>query len=127
MERSRGLEGNNYLTVVMKEKGLTLQQAADYTGKEIMDRVDDFQENERLLPSFGEKLDEAAHKYIFSVSQWYIGSLIWSFETTRYFGAKNQDVKKNLVVDVQEFNDGEEMARANRTCEFSSLSPSFTN
>ncbi|KLO05953.1 terpenoid synthase [Schizopora paradoxa] len=110
VERSRGLESNNFLTVVMKEKGLTVQQAADFTGKVIMDRVIEFQENEELLPSFGEELDEAAHKYIFSVSQWYIGSLIWSFETTRYFGAKNQDVKKNLVVDVQEFNHEEEMA-----------------
>lgn len=117
MERSRGLEGNNFLTVVMKEKGLTLQEAADFTGKEIMDLVDSFQENQRLLPSFGEKLDEDAQKYIFSVSQWYIGSLIWSFETTRYFGAQNQDVKKNLIVDVKEYSLGDELARANRTCE----------
>lgn len=39
MERAKGLEGNNFLTIAMKEKGLTMQGAADFIGDEVTLRV----------------------------------------------------------------------------------------
>ncbi len=102
MERAKGLEGNNFLTVVMREKGLNVQEAADFTGKEIMDYVDRFVEGQKKLPSFGKEVDENVQKYLFSIAQWYAGNLIWSFETPRYFGLELEEVKKSLVVNVKE-------------------------
>ncbi len=68
MERAKGLEGNNFLTVVMREKGLNVQEAADFTGKEIMDYVDRFVKGQKKLPSFGKEVDENVHKYLFSIA-----------------------------------------------------------
>ncbi len=105
MERAKGLDGNNFLTVAMRHKGLTMQEAADFTGDEIAARVHQFLEDQKKLPSFGKGVDEDVQKYLFSVAQWHIGNLIWSFETPRYFGPEHNEVKKTLIVNVRDRGD----------------------
>ena len=106
MEREKGLDGNNMLTIAMKEKGLSMQEAADYVGNEVTHRMNQFLVDQKELPSFGETVDKDVQKYIFSMSQWQVGNIIWSFQSSRYFGAEKDEVKKTLVVDVRNLGDG---------------------
>ncbi|KLO13018.1 terpenoid synthase [Schizopora paradoxa] len=108
MERAKGLEGSNMLTIAMKEKGLSMQGAADYVGDEIMLRMNQFVADQKELPSFGEAVDKDVQKYIFSMSQWQVGSMVWSFQSSRYFGAEKDEVKKTLVVNVKNYGDDDD-------------------
>ncbi|KLO13039.1 terpenoid synthase [Schizopora paradoxa] len=108
MERAKGLEGNNMLTIAMKEKGLSMQEAADYVGDEITQRMNQFVADQKELPSFGEAVDKDVQKFIFSMSQWQVGNIIWSFQSSRYFGAEKDEVKKTLVVNVKSSRDDDD-------------------
>ncbi len=72
-------------------------------------------------------MDNDVHKYIFSVAKWYIGNLVWSFETPRYFGAERDEVKKTLVVNVK--NHGHDIdSEINEKCKRRMrLSPALLN
>lgn len=58
MEQAMGHTTNNVLTVLMREKGMTLQEAADYVGYHFKELVDKFESGKSRLPSFGTYLDE---------------------------------------------------------------------
>ena len=57
MEQSMGHLTNNVLTVLQREKNLTLQGAADYVGKHFKGLVEKFQACKARMPSFGNDLD----------------------------------------------------------------------
>ena len=44
MERAKGLDGNNFVTVAMRDKGLSIQEGDDYNGSEFMIRLNQFLE-----------------------------------------------------------------------------------
>lgn len=98
MEQSKGLEGVNILTVLMKSHGFTLQDASDYVGAQYKKFMDDFVSDMDNLPSFGAELDESVRLYFTKMSHWCIGNVVWSFETPRYFGARLEEVKKTGIV-----------------------------
>ncbi|KLO13037.1 terpenoid synthase [Schizopora paradoxa] len=105
VERAKGLDGNNFISVAMGEKGMSMQEATDFLGKEIMLRVNQFSESWKEMPSFGEAVDKEVQIYISGLAKWHIGNVVWSLETPRYFGVERQEVKKTLVVDVKEPGD----------------------
>lgn len=70
-------------------------------GGEFRSRLDLFLEDQHKLPSFGANVDGEVKKYIFGLTQWVIGNLIWSFETPRYFGVERDRVKETLLVYVK--------------------------
>ncbi|KAF9534914.1 isoprenoid synthase domain-containing protein [Crepidotus variabilis] len=95
MEQSRGLTGNNIVTVLMKEKGISLQEASDYIGKYCANLLEKYLDaRTRISLSLGHE----ATQFINAVGQWMVGNLAWSFETVRYFGPSHLDVKETRVV-----------------------------
>ena len=109
MECSRGLEGNNYLTVVRKERAdLSLQDAVILTGENFQKTLEELKETRTKLRFEDEQLNEDVEKYIFSVEQWAIGSLIWSFASPRYFGVEHDQIKESLVVNLPDRGLGDE-------------------
>lgn len=101
MEVARGVPGNNSITILMKSKGQSLQEAVDHVGGWIKSLLDQYLADKAKLPSFGALVDEAVQKYIFGMENWIIGNIIWCLETPRYFGRDFQEVKKTLVVKLQ--------------------------
>lgn len=99
------MDGNNYVTVVMREKGLGLQEAADFVAAQFKERLEQFVEDRKNIRSFGEDVDQDVQKYVFSISQWCIGSIVWSFKTPRYFGDDYEEVKRTLVVKRNDFGE----------------------
>ncbi|KAI0325771.1 terpenoid synthase [Cubamyces sp. BRFM 1775] len=97
-EQSMGHGCNNVLTVLMKHKGLTLQGAVDYVGEYWKTLIDRYLNAKKNLPSWGEKIDEDVARYAKGIEHWVIGTLDWSFEMPRYFGAERLEVKETRVV-----------------------------
>ncbi len=95
-----GHTGNNIITVLMKEKNIDLQQAADYVGEHFKVLVDRFLECKAKLPSWGPKWDPAAAKFIMAMEDWVVGNLRWSFEAQRYFGVQRSKVAETLIVEL---------------------------
>lgn len=57
VEQSMGHLTNNVLTVLQREKNVTLQEAADLVGEHFKELVEKFQACKARLPSFGSELD----------------------------------------------------------------------
>ncbi|KAF9532586.1 isoprenoid synthase domain-containing protein [Crepidotus variabilis] len=95
MEQSRGLIGNNIVTVLMNERGISLQEASDYIGA-YCDGLLKRYLNARKRISLSLGLEAA--QFIDAVGQWMIGNLVWSFETVRYFGPSHLEVKETGIV-----------------------------
>ena len=101
VEQSKGLEGNNILTVLMQARGFNLQEASDYAGTLFGDLVNRFIAERAKLPSWGPDLDRDINRYVDAIGHWVVGNLCWSFETSRYFGSALEDVKRTGVVKLR--------------------------
>jgi len=103
MEYKRGLEGSNYISVLMREQNLSLQDAVDHMGVQYKTLLDQFLRYEAMLPSFGSpSADDGLRRYVECMKQSIVGYLIWCFDTYRYFGPEDRDVRHTLVVGLDE-------------------------
>lgn len=101
MELSKGLEGNNFITVLMKTQNMDRQEACNFVGEYYEQLMDDFLSAKASLRSFGSKVDVDVHRYIEACQHWPVGNLFWSFETPRYFGARRDQIRRTRVVPVK--------------------------
>ncbi|KAI0806333.1 terpenoid synthase [Irpex lacteus] len=100
MEQAMGHLTNNVLTVLQREKSMTLQEASDYVGVHFKELLDTFEASKKELPSFGEELDKVTAQYIMAMENWVVGNLEWSFGTQRYFGANHERIRETLMVEL---------------------------
>lgn len=99
MEQAReGHSCSNIVTVIMKEKALSLQETVDFVSAEFESLLEEFAEDKMSLPSFGEKTDVDIMRFIDALETWIIGNIHWSFATRRYFGREHEEIRKTLVV-----------------------------
>ncbi|KAK0482601.1 terpenoid synthase [Armillaria novae-zelandiae] len=101
VEQSRG-DTHNMIVIMMKHHGKSLQEAVDYVGDRCRETIDAFIECTKRLPSWddGGLIDDAVKKYVQGLQDWIVGSLHWSFMTTRYFGDGGAEVKKTRLVQL---------------------------
>ena len=100
MEQSKGHHGSNILTVLMKAKGISLQQAANVVGEHSEKLMKDLEDAKKSLPTWGSHVDADVERYVRALEDWVIGNLEWSFKTVRYFGPAHDDVKNTRVVEL---------------------------
>ena len=98
MERSRGIDAANVITILIKHKGYTLQQAVDHAGGKFGGLVQRLVQARQFFPRFGPEIDCAVDKYIDAMGMLVIGFMNWAFETDRYFGQMGEEVKKTRIV-----------------------------
>nr|BDI63099.1 sesquiterpene synthase [Collybia nuda] len=101
MEQSKGISGNNIVTVLMHDKNMDLQTAVDYVGTYSKELVDRFMDLQAHLPSWGSAVDSQVALFIKGLGYWVKGNLDWSFETQRYFGPKHMEIKNTLLVTLR--------------------------
>jgi len=75
VERSKGLSGCNVLTILMKEKGMSLQEASDYTGNYCDDLLDTYLKARKQL-SESQSLGPKATQFIYAIGHWMMGNLV---------------------------------------------------
>ena len=99
MEQAReGHSCSNIVTVIMKEKRLSLQDTVDFAGAEFAALLHSFAADKRRLPSFGTQTDKDVARFIDALETWIVGNIRWSFSTMRYFGRDHEEVQRTLVV-----------------------------
>ncbi|KDQ53197.1 hypothetical protein JAAARDRAFT_162104 [Jaapia argillacea MUCL 33604] len=101
MEQAKGHSGNNIVTVLMKAKDISLQEASDHVGAYFKQLMDRYVEDKKRLPSWGPSIDANVAKYLSGVENWVIGNLEWSFETQRYFGVEHAQIKRTRLVTLR--------------------------
>ncbi|KAG2340424.1 terpenoid synthase [Suillus weaverae] len=97
VEQSRH-ETHNLIAVLMRERGLDLQGAVDYSGQMCKSAMRRFEDNRATLPSWGEEVDRQVAIYVQGLQDWIVANLHWSFESTRYFGKDGQAVKQDRII-----------------------------
>lgn len=98
MEQSRGIGGNNIVTVLMHAENVDLQAASDRVGAHFRQLMARFMDGKKHLPSWGLEVDIAVTAYVRAMEHWIVGNLDWSFETQRYFGPQHAEVKRTRKV-----------------------------
>jgi len=99
VEQSRG-DTHNMICVFMINDGLSLQQAVDRIGELCKQTIDTFIENQARVPSWGDNVDKDVELYVNGLQEWIVGSLHWSFMTTRYFGNDGGVVRATRIVEL---------------------------
>jgi hypothetical protein len=86
----------------MTHDGLSLQQAVDRVSEMCKQTIDTFIANQKRVPSWGERIDRDVQLYVGCMQEWIVGSLHWSFITTRYFGnnGAGESMKMTRIVDL---------------------------
>lgn len=97
-EQSRNDTYTNLIAVLMREQGLDLQGAVDYSGQLCKSAIQRFEDNRATLPSWGEEVDRQAAIYIQGMQDLMVGLLHWSFDSGRYFGKDGQTVKRDRFI-----------------------------
>ncbi|KII89723.1 hypothetical protein PLICRDRAFT_562693 [Plicaturopsis crispa FD-325 SS-3] len=98
VEKRMGLAGNNIVTVLMKERGMDDQAAADYVGVYFAELMSVFVEGRKRLTTRGPLVDADVARCVDAMGHWVVGNLEWSFQSQRYFGRDAAEVKRTLVV-----------------------------
>lgn len=88
------------IPVVMYQKDLSLQEAVDFVGQMCKSSIDRFKAERDNLPSWGPHIDRQVNVYVQGLADWIVGSLHWSFESTRYFGSNGRKIKSTRVVEL---------------------------
>ncbi|KAF9450305.1 terpenoid synthase [Macrolepiota fuliginosa MF-IS2] len=99
VEQSKG-DTHNMIPVVMYQNGLDLQTAVDFVGDMCKQSIDRFKAEREKLPSWGPEIDRQVNMYANGLADWIVGSLHWSFESTRYFGTKGRKIKTSRFVEL---------------------------
>ena len=77
---------------------MDLQAAVDAVGDLCKSSIDRFEADRQVLPSWGPEIDRDVQAYVQGLQDWIVGSLHWSFDTTRYFGQEGAAIKKHRII-----------------------------
>ncbi|KZT28204.1 terpenoid synthase [Neolentinus lepideus HHB14362 ss-1] len=98
MESDRGIHCVNVVSVLMKEKNLSIQEASDHIGVYYKKLIDDFLQDKCNLPSWGPHVDKIVKCYVRGMEDSAIASLEFSFASKRYLGADRDEIRKTLIL-----------------------------
>lgn len=99
MEQARG-DTHNMIAVMVEQQGLSLQEAVDFVGELCKESIDRFETDRHKVPSWGPDVDRDVEIYLHGLQNWIVGSLHWSFESTRYFGHEGAAIKKHRKIEL---------------------------
>lgn len=92
-KQARG-DRHNLLTVLIEEKKLTAQGAADAAGALIRDTMDMFLANEQaILSESATRLNPDIRRFAQGLRDWIVGFIHWIYETERFFGESAEEVR----------------------------------
>ncbi|KAJ8508574.1 hypothetical protein ONZ45_g9182 [Pleurotus djamor] len=100
VEQSCGEDFHNAVTVIMKEKNLSLQEALDHVGNIYASLRTRFKQEFDQIPSLDPKYDSIIRDYC-----WHLGNLVssnlkWSHYSEKYFGAEGRNILKTRRVEL---------------------------
>ncbi|EMD32718.1 hypothetical protein CERSUDRAFT_99095 [Gelatoporia subvermispora B] len=97
-----GGDFQNLVFHIMLERDCGLQTAVDILTGMLAQRVIDYAELKKQLPSFGPSVDSELARYLKALEQYVQGTVVWYYMSPRYFRGQDVSNRKNLVVPVFE-------------------------
>ncbi|PPQ85717.1 hypothetical protein CVT25_002468 [Psilocybe cyanescens] len=101
LEYSRGLDGHNVITAIMKEYEVDLQAALYWLSGYATKTISKFLTDRRKLPSWGPEIDVAVHEFFERVGRCVRGYDAWSYETNRYYGKNGLKIQETKRITLQ--------------------------
>lgn len=93
-------DDHNLIVVIMHQEKVDVQTAMDIAGDMFKENMDRFFLERDNLPSWGPEIDKQVDLFVDGLGYWISGNINWSFETERYFGTANAEVKKTRLVNL---------------------------
>ncbi|KAL4246227.1 Terpene synthase [Abortiporus biennis] len=90
----------NLVVCVMLEHNTDLQSAIDIVTKMLAERVADYAKLKSEVPSFGEEVDRELARYLTALEYYVQGTVVWYYDSPRYFRTLDVSEKANLLVPV---------------------------
>ncbi|KAF9465679.1 terpenoid synthase [Collybia nuda] len=102
VEQARGDIHNLVIVLMDGDEKLGVQAAMDMVGDWYRQRCRDFIEGLKRLPSVdgGDYEVLCLHQYAWGLGNWVTANYEWSFESHRFFGERNKEVKESRVVEL---------------------------
>ncbi|KAF7346245.1 Terpenoid synthase [Mycena sanguinolenta] len=97
-EQAAGDDLHNILTIVMKEKNVSLEGALAWVAQHHKDAAQAFLENWKSLPHWSPEIDSQVEEYIHGIGHWVRANDCWNFESGRYFGRDGLEIQKHRTV-----------------------------
>ncbi|VDB95597.1 unnamed protein product [Peniophora sp. CBMAI 1063] len=95
----------NLICIIMAERGVDLQTAVDILTSMLAERVQDYADLKRKLPSFGSEIDARLATYHENLEHFVQGTVVWYYNSPRYFpphgNAEPKDLQIELMVNTQ--------------------------
>jgi len=85
----------NLVVCVMLEHNTGLQCAVDIVTEMFAQRVADYADLKKRLPSFGPDIDGELAKYLTALEQYTQGTIVWYYESPRYFRGAGQPYNRH--------------------------------
>ncbi|KAE9402444.1 terpenoid synthase [Gymnopus androsaceus JB14] len=101
MEQAKGHSGANVITVIMKNKHLELQAAADFLGGYFESLIYQWKTAREVLALRSSEKYTNAVTVLDAYGDWVRGNVLWSFTTERYFGTQNTEIRKTRCVGLR--------------------------
>ncbi|KAF9262323.1 terpenoid synthase [Marasmius fiardii PR-910] len=90
----------NLVCVLQHAHKLDLQGAVDMLTEMIHDRVEEYLELKKRLPSFGPEVDAALNKYHVALENFTQGCVVWYYSSPRYFHDLDPLGKEEVVIEL---------------------------
>ncbi|TDL19929.1 terpenoid synthase [Rickenella mellea] len=90
----------NLVFVLMVERDLDLQGAVDTLTQMLSDRVDEYVELKKQLPSFGTEVDAELGKHHKNLEHFVQGTVLWYYLSPRYFRTLDVAERENLIIPI---------------------------
>ncbi|RBR18964.1 uncharacterized protein FIESC28_05786 [Fusarium coffeatum] len=87
---------------ILKDQGMTTQQAVDQIGEMLHDCYRRWHNAKTSLPSWGVHFDRSVERFVRGCQNIALGNLHWSFHTFRYMGKEGYEAKRTGVIDLPE-------------------------
>ncbi|KAN0079854.1 Isoprenoid synthase domain containing protein [Tylopilus felleus] len=100
-EQSDG-DYQNLVFCIMHERNVGLQAAIDILTEMLSQRVEDYVELKKQLPSFGSDVDRELARYLHALENFVQGTVLWYYLSPRYFRGIDVTNRENLVVPLFE-------------------------
>ncbi|TCD60657.1 terpene cyclase [Steccherinum ochraceum] len=90
----------NLVVCVMLQHNTDLQGAVDIVTKMLAQRVADYANLKKQLPSFGPEIDGELARYLTALEQYTQGTVVWYYDSPRYFRGIDLSNKHDLIIPV---------------------------
>ncbi|KAG6868206.1 hypothetical protein C0993_006179 [Termitomyces sp. T159_Od127] len=95
VERARGDDEHNLVTILMRHENLGLNEAIKWIRNYCSNILHDFLNDVSRVPSFGKEFQDDVDRYLDGLGNWVRAADCWSLESPIYFAAGGLEIRQH--------------------------------